>query len=489
MVQKNKEIRGGTGRKRHVLLVCILLLALIVALGVLLILSHKKPIVDIQKAPIAVNARKSAETAYILDLCYDEQLHTIHGNETIEITNTSGEVWNEIYLNDWPSAPAFISAPYGGTTELSECYITTGGSRYAVVPIRDDENSCGIYIPLAEGLQHNDSLRLEWELLIRIPQGNDRFGFNDSSCNLGSFIPQLALWRNGGWVTHPYFERAESAVAECADFHLTLTAPKELTVICTGESATTNGVTVATAKDVRDFCVILGEGWHMLERMHGDTCIRSYYKGSLVMGLEALNAAADALDAYGFAIGAYPYATLDIVSTDIWAAGLEYPQLIMMNSQYYAWSFDLIRGYVHDNFRIKVAHEVAHQWFYGIVGNDQYEEAWLDESFATYLEHIYADSVGIHHATAYTDIVFPLNSSVDVLGTSYQDIVYTAGSAFLTDLREIVGDKMFLSMLQELYMTYGYSVESTSDVLSTIRKYIPEAKLEKSEKLIAEYFH
>lgn len=278
--------------------------------------------------------------------------------------------------------------------------------------------------------------------------------------------------------------------AECADFSLTLNAAENLTVICTGESSTQNGVTVASANNVRDFCVVIGKDWHVAEKRHGDILVRSYYKGSFIMGNEALDAALDALDAYGSAIGAYPYTTLDIVETDIWAAGLEYPQILMMSANYYAWSFDLIHGYVHDNFRIKIAHEVAHQWFYGVVGNDQYDEAWLDEGFATRLEHIYADYVGLHHATAYSEQDHPLNTSLDVLTKeNYHNIAYTCANGFLTDLSDIVGEEVFVSILRDIYMTYGFSVASTDDVISVIRKHTPSAEGERVETLITEYFY
>lgn len=55
----------------------------------------------------------------------------------------------------------------------------------------------------------------------------------------------------------------------------------------------------------------------------------------------------------------------------------------------YAGSLELVEGEVVKMLRLDVAHEVAHEWFYAAVGNDQYREAWLDESFAVYGEYVY----------------------------------------------------------------------------------------------------
>ena len=271
---------------------------------------------------------------------------------------------------------------------------------------------------------------------------------------------------------------------------MTLHAPDDWTVICTGENETEKGVTHAYAENVRDFAVVMGKGWKMLEHQYDGVLVRCYYRGSIIMGKEALAAACDALGAFGSAIGRYPYSTLNIVSADIWTDGMEYPQLIMIKEDYFAWSKELLHGYTHDFFRKTIAHEVAHQWFYGVVGNDQYEEPWLDESFATYLETIYANYVGMHNATAYVEMEYPLDSSLDVLQNVYmvKNTVYTGGAAFLSEIQEILGEKGFLDALKAIYQEYGYQVLHTQAALETFREVANDEQDKSIEALIETYF-
>src|SRR5207249_1438809 len=87
----------------------------------------------------------------------------------------------------------------------------------------------------------------------------------------------------------------------------------------------------------------------------------------------------------------YPWGTLDIAETwsdDPNGVGQEYPGMIFMAS---AVTRD--GGDTGSYLSYLVAHEVTHQWFYGVVGDDQVREPWLDESFATYLpERFYAET-------------------------------------------------------------------------------------------------
>ena len=57
---------------------------------------------------------------------------------------------------------------------------------------------------------------------------------------------------------------------------------------------------------------------------------------------------------------------------------MEYPTIIFTNPS-----------------RFTISHELSHQWWYGIVGDDQFHEPWLDESFATWSEFLpYGDGAG-----------------------------------------------------------------------------------------------
>ena len=100
-------------------------------------------------------------------------------------------------------------------------------------------------------------------------------------------------------------------------------------------------------------------------------------------GRKALDWAAQALTIYQKEFGAYPYRELDIVETATTAGGIEYPGLVAVASRLYS---DPNRQAF---FESATAHEVAHQWWYNVVGNDQVNHPWLDEALTQYATYRY----------------------------------------------------------------------------------------------------
>ncbi|HYG60609.1 MAG TPA: M1 family aminopeptidase, partial [Symbiobacteriaceae bacterium] len=153
--------------------------------------------------------------------------------------------------------------------------------------------------------------------------------------------------------------------------------------------------------------------------------------------------------------GPYPYTDLTVVSCCAW---LEYPGL-----------FYTQEPYVEAPWQRILYHELAHQWFYGAVGNDQYTEAWLDEGFARYGERYLLRAFG------YTDQLrdllekpapdVPVNSSSDafhVVG-GYSAVVYDRGALVLEDLEQLVGAEAFRRILQEYVNRYRFKTATTAD--------------------------
>ena len=88
---------------------------------------------------------------------------------------------------------------------------------------------------------------------------------------------------------------------------------------------------------------------------------------------ESLDAGVKAVKAFSDMIGPYPYPTLSVVQTDFFIGGMEYPNIVLIDQSMYDESEAGMLEYV-------IVHEVGHQWFYGVVGNDQVMEPWLDEN-------------------------------------------------------------------------------------------------------------
>lgn len=479
----------ATKKKHRIRLWIAILTALILCIALIQLYAagHTQPMPKMEKAPETV---LQPHGVYALDLEYIPQTHQLIGKICISIINTSKQNWDLLCFADWPSADVFTQAPSGGKTMIENAVITRQSQTQAVSLLRDSMNPCRWELPLDAALLPGEEAQLSFDLTISVPENHSSFGFSNDVCRFGNFIPQLAFWNGAEWIVHQHSGYSDNSVTECADYQLTLRAPKDFTVICTGESVTKEGITIAHAENVRDFAMVIGKGWRSIERQYGDTLVRCYYKGSSLMGRKALAAACDALGAFGSAIGAYPYSTLDIVSADLDVAGMEYPQLVMINEDDFALSTKLFQGYEQDSFRRLIAHEIAHQWFYGVIGNDQYAEPWLDEGFAYFLEHVYAKYAGIHAPMMYLDIKYPLSSSLDVLNSSYllQSNVYWGGAAFLDEMREIIGDDAFFAAMQAMYQQFAYQIIDTQGALNAFREAADEEECDDVESLIDRYF-
>lgn len=186
---------------------------------------------------------------------------------------------------------------------------------------------------------------------------------------------------------------------------------------------------------------------------------------------EILRVASSALETFEQRFGAYPYRELDIhLPPGEYDGGDEYPGLILLYSN----------GQVDSGTRYVTAHEVAHQWWYGVVGNDIYRQPWLDEAFAQYSGIIYdEDNVSPTVATAdwerevmrryrgaLADGDLPIGRAIDDYPNFnvYYRTVYGKGAVFLRMMREELGDETFFKALQTYYRRHRYSIATTQDV-------------------------
>jgi len=142
-----------------------------------------------------------------------------------------------------------------------------------------------------------------------------------------------------------------------------------------------------------------------------------------------------------------------------------------------------------------VAHEVAHQWWYGVIGDDQVDDPWLDEAFAVYSSILYFEGeqgrkgaqVQLlqnctlpYRMVAWAGGDRPIATSLlgfdDAL--TYSAIVYGKGGLFLHRLRKTIGDEQFLGLLQNYYRQFKYQVVRPNDFYTAMLNAVkdPEQK-------------
>ena len=166
-----------------------------------------------------------------------------------------------------------------------------------------------------------------------------------------------------------------------------------------------------------------------------------------------------------------------------------------------------------EEIKAHIPHEVAHQWFYGAIGNDPYNEPWLDEAFAEFLESFvfpvsgagvleeieaakdqgagwplqaYGDFYRLKHSMAEQ---LPKKKSVHLPYDNYEkdeysQYVYQNGAFFLFELEQAMGEAKFFSMLQSYYKTYKFCEVTTEDFLAFVKAYDPAGS---TQSIVDEY--
>jgi hypothetical protein len=199
----------------------------------------------------------------------------------------------------------------------------------------------------------------------------DRLARIGAAVRLGSFFPLLS-WQPGvGWATDPPTRLlAEASASPVADFAVRLRVPAGLSAIATGVPSA-GGVWRATA--VRDFAVAVGRFRVATATAQAPRPVRVVAGVAAGVAVSPATVAAEVARDVGLLarrFGADPYPELHVaVMPRQTSVGIEYPTMIFLGT---------------GTAGPLTTHEVAHQWFYGLVGNDQARDPVLDEGLATY---------------------------------------------------------------------------------------------------------
>jgi hypothetical protein len=341
-------------------------------------------------------------------------------------------------------------------------------------------------LPAGERVQ----LGLAYELLLpAIPEPSDTtrpvpYGYTERQTNLVDWYPYLPPYRPGvGWLAHDVWFFGEHQVYEAADFQveIRLAEPVENLVIAasaapTAPAAQEAGVYRYTLEEGRNFVWSASNMYQEASQQVGEVTVHSYFIPlDEAAGEMALQNTADALALYSELFGAYPHASLSVVEADF-LDGMEYDGLYFLSRGFYNLYDGTPQGYL----TTIAAHETAHQWWYGLVGNDQALEPWLDEALCTYTErifyeHTYPDLVDWwwYFRVDYYQPTGWVNGSIYDYGgfRPYRDAVYLNGAKFLEELRSLIGDEAFFAFLKDYAGQMAHRQATAQDFFAILKEH------------------
>lgn len=411
-----------------------------------------------------------------------EQPGRIEGALSLDYLNFTDAEQSQIYLRLYPNFEDYG----GGSLTLSGATID---GQPVDATIGDDTSLATVQLPgpLAPG----ERTTLELSFVTTIP--NDpvtsygMFGYfsDTASYNLAQWMPLLAGWDPAnGWVLDRPNTVGDPVFSNAAMFDISLTAPTDVTFVTSGKEVSTTPLGVLTehrwaAGPTRDFVMSAGTILAVMEQQVGETTIRSwYFPGYEEPAALVLQYGVDAFTVYSREFGTYPYSEMDLVQTRLGdqAAGVEFPGLMYIGAVHYDPTSDYLE--------FTVVHEIAHQWWYGIVGNDQYLHAFMDESMANESSMIYKEQIGGSDAghdwvrdylkrpyltTLFGNVgdqIVDQPSADFITNGPYGRIVYGKGALGFEAIRSTIGDDAFFAGLQQYVADHRFGIAQPEDLLA-----------------------
>jgi hypothetical protein len=475
-------------------IVCLLILSFILSLG-------------------WINTLESAETLsqrlvnYDISVKLDSTEMKLTGTEWVSWTNPGEKPVSELYFHLYPNAfqskdSTFIQES-GGKLRRDEMIENTSGEM-VIKQIRllqgaditntltyvqpDDQNEHDrtvAFVKLPSPVDPGEKVTLNISFTVKLPKVFARMGYYDDFVMAGQWFPKLAVYEpvgqrgvsEEGWNAHQYHGNSEF-YADFGTYQVSINTPENYTIAATGFPVG-NPVTEQNgsktwrfaANDVHDFAWSASPHFVYVEKSFSSPNVPGVkiklYLDPVHKNLKDryFKAAIASIDLLSEWYGSYPYSTLSIIVPPAGAggaAGMEYPTLIT--------SWDATEENPGQSLERVVVHEIGHQYWYGMVASNEFEEAWLDEGFTSYVE----DKIMKQTYQSYDYLPFEAATIIHpeplVFPSwhyrhyeSYASNVYTRGKLILHSLERQLGEAKMKSIMQTYYQQWKFGHPNTRD--------------------------
>jgi hypothetical protein len=437
-------------------------------------------------------------TDYSLVLSLDSSDMTLSAVAKIDYKNNTGEDLTEIKFNLYANAfregaavkPYFENEErtaypngvnYGG---MDIEYVRSGSDLQYSVNGKDKNILTAV---LGKPLKKGARKKIEIAYALKIPETNMRFGYYGGIVNLTNFFPSACVYENGGFVECLYLPTGDPFYSEASDFRVELRVDRGYSAAHSGdlksEKSDGKGKIFKFAGDkIRDFALCLSEKFDVKTAKAGGTTVKYFAVGESAASLESgLQAAKNALEFFSGYYFKYPYKTYCVAETYLTAGGMEYPNLVLIS-----------RAIREKDKEAVVVHETAHQWFYGIVGSDNLNHAWMDEGLTEFSTELFFAKSGkvlkadeYHHfnlkeSNNFEEIVGGLNignASMDknigdfVSNYEYVAVTYSRGHMMFADIYRILGENAFQKAMKYYIKENKYGIARKTDLIDALNKY------------------
>ncbi|OFW13183.1 MAG: hypothetical protein A3H29_09960 [Acidobacteria bacterium RIFCSPLOWO2_02_FULL_67_21] len=378
-------------------------------------------------------ARSPRNANYTIDARLDHAARRLAGRETIRWRNISAAATSELqfhlYWNAWRNlestwlrerrlAPGFTPprADAWGSTDVTRLRVRRPGDadwldltaqqRFLAPDDGNAEDRTVMGVPLPFAVLPEETIEIEVEWASTVPRPFARTGYIGDYYFVAQWFPKLGVLEDAGWNTHQ-FHAATEFYADYGVYDVRLTVPAEFVVGASGREMmrTTNAGGTVThhyrGEDIHDFAWTASPDFIDVRTLFRHPALPAVEMRLLLQPEHAgqeerhFAATAAALRHYGEWFGPYPYGYITIVDPAFQSGsgGMEYPTLFTAGARW------LAPAVVPQPERVTI-HEAGHQFWYGIVGSNEFEHAWMDEGINTFSEARTTEAAGLSNRIA-----------------------------------------------------------------------------------------
>ncbi len=434
---------------------------------------------------LLVGSTASGVPQYEIDLNVNWDDGTFTGIARVTVENTAQTAIDELAFRLFANESEIY-----GTAAVRVLEASSAGETLAL-GVQSDATVLPVLLstPLAPGQTTSLALRfggIAAPSPLSAPPESTGYGIltkNPRSLVLTAFYPILAVLDEDGWLLDPTCGIGDVLWSAASDYSVTLRAIDAVSPATSGRlvsSETKDGHSVHRfeAESVRDFSLVLTLGYEEAELQSGSTTLRSWFTpANRVASAAALEVASDALTVYERRIGPLPSPEIDIIEVPLYrVAGVEFSGLILVSSSYALRPSDRF-------YDIIVSHEMAHQWFYAVVGSRPADAPWLDEGLATYLSNLFLEEIRGEEAAAteirrwqeahrtgrlaHPDLRIASPACRFPDSFTYSAFVYDAAAWFFHSVRHEVGDEAFFHALHLYYAKNAGGIGTEATLLAS----------------------
>ncbi len=467
---------------------------------------------------------------YEINVVLDDVKHALDGSLAIRYTNNSPDVLSEIWIHLWPNAykdnsTAFArqkleqrSTRFRFATDEERGYIDNLNFKVngeSVTLTYDAENPDIARLTLNQPLQPGQTINIKSTFHVQLPYCFSRLGHVGQQYQITQWYPKPAVYDSKGWHPIPYLDQGEF-YSEFGNFHVYITVPKNYVVGASGDLLTQSEVTWLDSlsavtmtkdfsepnmefppsssatktleyvlKDAHDFAWFADKRFNVIRSSvtlaESERVITTYAYFPDKYGKEWIKAAdyvGRAVAFYSDNVGEYPWNTAQAVDGTLeveGAGGMEYPTITVIAGGMDAEGLDNV-----------ITHEVGHNWFYGILGSNEREHAWMDEGINSFYENRYMSTYYVREnvlgippqavaffggdTSSVDQTIWQFNQvmqcqnkfqPVDVHATEYTQInyglvVYMQTAYYFRYLEDVLGKEEFDRIMRKYYREYQF---------------------------------